>query len=354
MTDVLQVKEVDKSFAGTQAVKSVSFHMKSGEIGCLLGPSGCGKTTLLRLIAGLESLDKGHLELGGLILDANGNSLAPEARGVGMVFQDYALFPHLTVGRNISFGLSRNNRHAQRQKVTAMLELVGLQGMQDRYPHELSGGQQQRVALAPSPRLLLLDEPFSSLDGSMRERLSLEVRDILKSQGIPGLMVTHSQEEAFGLADMIGVMNQGELQQWGSAQEIYHRPNNPWVAAFVGEGAMLRGRVEPDRAIACALGRISQDPVPGRTTPQPGHEVALFLRPEDVVHEETGGVPAKVVRVHFRGATLLYELELDNQERLFCLSTSHHEHKPGEWISIKTRIQDLVLFPWQGENQHLL
>ncbi|MCF8106689.1 MAG: ABC transporter ATP-binding protein, partial [Desulfohalobiaceae bacterium] len=187
--------------------------MKKGEIGCLLGPSGCGKTTLLKLIAGLESLDNGRLEIGGEVVDGGRIGIPPEKRGVGMVFQDYALFPHMTVGQNICFGLSKKKRKEQRQTVKAMLELVGLSGMQGRYPHELSGGQQQRVALAralaPSPRLLLLDEPFSSLDVSMRESLSLEVRDILKSQGITGLMVTHNQEEAFGMADMIGVMSHG-------------------------------------------------------------------------------------------------------------------------------------------------
>lgn len=229
-------------------VNRLSLQLAQGEIGCLLGASGCGKTTILRAIAGFEPLQSGSIRLDGRLLSGDARQVAPEQRGVGMMFQDYALFPHLSVEKNIGFGLRRLEPAQRAARIEEMLELVGLQAERKRYPHELSGGQQQRVALAralaPSPSLLLLDEPFSNLDVDTRERLAFEVRDILKRTGLTAMLVTHNQAEAFAIADRIGVMQQGQVVQWGTPLELHEQPVNDFVADFVRREALLGQRAQ--------------------------------------------------------------------------------------------------------------
>lgn len=229
-------------------VNRLNLQLVKGEIGCLLGASGCGKTTILRAIAGFEPLRSGAISLNGRELSSGRQHMAPELRGVGMMFQDYALFPHLTVEKNIGFGLRRQSRDERLRRIDEMLELVGLQAERKRYPHELSGGQQQRVALAralaPSPSLLLLDEPFSNLDVDTRERLAFEVRDILKQAGLTAILVTHNQAEAFAIADRIGVMEQGQVVQWGTPRELHEHPANDFVADFIRREALLAQRAQ--------------------------------------------------------------------------------------------------------------
>lgn len=229
-------------------VNHLSLQLAKGEIGCLLGASGCGKTTILRTIAGFEPLRSGAIYLDGQLLSSTTRQIAPELRKVGMMFQDYALFPHLTVEQNVAFGLRRWSKAERAARVSEMLELVGLLAERKRYPHELSGGQQQRVALAralaPSPSLLLLDEPFSNLDVDTRERLAFEVRDILKQAGLTAILVTHNQAEAFAIADRIGVMNQGQVVQWGTPRELHEQPANEFVADFIRREALLSQRAQ--------------------------------------------------------------------------------------------------------------
>ena len=239
----------------------MSFALDPGRIGCLLGPSGCGKTTVLRCIAGFEPVQGGEIALSERVVSRPGLQVPPERRGIGMVFQDYALFPHLSVAKNVAFGLSRLGSAEMARRTSAMLELVGLAAAADVYPHELSGGQQQRVALAralaPAPDLLLLDEPFSNLDIDLRERISVEVREILKAAGTTAILVTHDQHEAFALADEIGIMKDGTIEQWDSAYNLYHRPRTRFVADFVGQGVFLRGVAASEGRLVTELGELA-------------------------------------------------------------------------------------------------
>lgn len=229
-------------------VNDLSLTLRRGHIGCLLGASGCGKTTILRAVAGFEPLRAGTIHLGGRLLSSPGDSIEPEDRHVGMMFQDYALFPHLNVEGNIAFGLRRWEKDRRLSRLRELLELVGLEDARHRFPHELSGGQQQRVALAralaPEPELLLLDEPFSNLDVDTRERLAFEVRDILKKTGHTALLVTHNQAEAFAIADRIGIMQSGNIVQWDTPYALHHAPATPFVADFVKREVLMAQRAQ--------------------------------------------------------------------------------------------------------------
>ena len=338
------------------AVDGVSFGLAQGEIGVLIGPSGCGKTSLLRAIAGLEPLAGGRVTLGEQLLGdaATGLHLAPEARRIGMVFQDYALFPHLTVAQNIAFGIAGLAKTARERRVAELLELVGLAGAGGRAPHQLSGGQQQRIALAramaPAPRLLLLDEPFSSLDVDLRERLAQELRGILKQAGTTALFVTHDQLEAFALGDVIGVMHRGRLDQWGEAYQLYHRPATRFVADFIGHGVFTPARIVEGvggngprvRTPLGDLNDVEECPVPAAF---PGGECEVLLRADDIVHDDDSPVKARIERKAFRGSEFLYTLQLASGERVLAHVPSHHDHQLGEWIGIRAEVDHVVTFP---------
>ena len=346
MMDALILDSVVLGYGDRPVVSDLSFSLAPGEIGCLLGGSGCGKTTVLRAIAGFEPLQGGRIALSGhWVADAQWH-LAPERRQIGMVFQDYALFPHLTVADNVAFGLREWSRPDQSRRVAEMLSLVGLADVDRRYPHELSGGQQQRVALAralaPGPTLLLMDEPFSNLDVELRERLSLDVHRILKATGTTGLLVTHNQQEAFAMADRVGVMLDGGLQQWASPYVLYHEPATRHVATFVGDGVFLPAKVHGQNCIDFELGqlcRIQPVDVPD------GAEVDVLIRPDDIQHDDASDVRARVLERVFRGAAFLYTLELPSGNRILSLVPSHHDHQIGEMIGIRLEIDHLVAFP---------
>lgn len=344
--DALILDAVALGYGFRRIVDGLSFSLSPGEIGCLLGGSGCGKTTVLRAIAGFEPLQAGRITLNGRLVAASDWQLAPERRQIGMVFQDYALFPHLTVTDNVAFGLHEWSRVDQRRRVDDMLELVGLADVGRRFPHELSGGQQQRVALAralaPAPALLLMDEPFSNLDVELRERLSIDVHDILKSTGTTGLLVTHNQQEAFAMADRVGVMLDGSLQQWASPYQLYHEPANRHVATFVGDGVFLPARVHGQNCIDFELGQLCRiQPVDVAD----GAEVDVLIRPDDIQHDDASPVRARVLGRVFRGAAFLYTLELPSGDCVLSLVPSHHDHQIGEMIGIRLEIDHLVAFP---------
>jgi iron(III) transport system ATP-binding protein len=349
----LEVIQLSVTYAGQAipAVRQVSFGLRAGDIGVLIGPSGCGKTTLLRAVAGLEPASSGEIRLGDEVVSNAGLSLPAESRHVGMVFQDYALFPHLNIGRNVAFGIDHLPRTQRQSRVAEVLELVGLSGQESRFPHELSGGQQQRVALAralaPRPRLLLLDEPFSNLDVDLRERLAHEVRGILKAANTTALFVTHDQLEAFAVGDTIGVMNQGELHQWDNAYTLYHRPATRFVAEFIGHGvftpAVIRD-VAGEMVVQTPLGNLTdmaECPLPSAF---PNGACDVLLRADDIVHDDDAPVKAQIMRKAFRGAEFLYTLRLATGDTVMALVPSHHDHSLGEWIGIRPQVDHVVTF----------
>ncbi|MBX9810237.1 MAG: ABC transporter ATP-binding protein [Burkholderiales bacterium] len=343
MSALLELKNVSHAYDRKQVLRNISFRVEKGAIACLLGASGCGKTTVLRCIAGFEPVPAGEILLNGQVMSRKGLTVAAEKRRIGMVFQDYALFPHLTVARNIAFGLHRSGEAARAARVAEMLETVGLEQVGDRYPHELSGGQQQRVALAralaPRPDLLLLDEPFSNLDVEMRERLSLEVRDILKQQNSTAVLVTHDQHEAFNIADEIGLMADGAIEQWDTPYKLYHEPASRFVADFIGQGMFLPGTVIDKNSIRLELGVLyGQLPWPQ------GSVVDVLLRPDDILHDDASDLQAQVLHKAFRGAEFLYTLQLPGGGRVLSLVPSHHNHAIGEKIGIRLEVDHLVAF----------
>ena len=326
----LSLRGLEKSFGAVQAVDGVDLEIAQGEICSLLGPSGCGKTTVLRMIAGLERPDDGVVELAGTRLSDGKCFVAPEKRRIGMVFQDYALFPHLDVAGNVGYGL----RGANPGRVAEVLELVGMAGLEARLVGELSGGQQQRVALAralaPTPELVLLDEPFSNLDAGLRERVREDVREIINAAGVTALVVTHDQEEALSLAQRVAVMRAGQIEQHGTPEEVYSRPATPWVAAFLGDVEVLPGEVREGRAI-CELGSF-----PARGAPDGPAEIRV--RPESLVvgTGPTGSPSAQalVVDRRFYGHDQLLRLQLPSGQVIRSRRLGYPAWHPGDRISV--------------------
>jgi iron(III) transport system ATP-binding protein len=343
---LLEVRDIRQAYDSRPVLDALSFTLEQGAIVCLLGPSGCGKTTVLRCIAGFEPVSSGEVKLHGETMSRPGLTVPAERRRIGMVFQDYALFPHLTVERNVGFGLHALAPHDRNTRVAELLEQVELRHLATRYPHELSGGQQQRVALAralaPRPELLLLDEPFSNLDVEMREQLSLEVRDVLKQQKTTAILVTHDQHEAFNIADEVGIMLQGRIEQWDTPYRLYHEPRTRFVADFVGQGVFLPGTVVDAKTVRVELG-ILQGHL--HETLDRGTPVDVLLRPDDILHDDSSPLQARVLHKAFRGAEFLYTLQLPGGSRVLSLVPSHHNHAVGETIGIRLEIDHVVAFP---------
>lgn len=324
----LAVSNLSKSFGSVLAVDSVSLELPKGAFLALLGPSGCGKTTLLRMLAGFERPDQGSITLGGRVLENGRLRLPPERRQIGLVFQEYALFPHMDVAANIGFGV--DGRAARRQKVAEMLDLVGLAGLGKRMPHELSGGQQQRVALARTlaaePDLILLDEPFSNLDPALRARVRSEVWGILREFGATAIVVTHDQEEAFSLPGFVGVMLEGRLLQVDSPLRIYQEPATRDVAAFVGDANFLPGERRGGR-ITWPFGTLTSAGADG--------SVEVMVRPEDLAIDEASAITARVSEAEFFGRDQVVSVEMDGGSCLRVRLLRGSEFQPGERIGLR-------------------
>ena len=343
---LLELARIGKRYGADRpaAVDGLTLTLEPGHILVLLGPSGCGKTTTLRLIAGFEEPDEGLITIGGrIVAQAGGQGVPPEERGVGVVFQDYALFPHLTVEENVAFGLARRPRTARAAQVARILDLIGLGELARRYPHELSGGQQQRVAtaraLAPGPALLLLDEPFSNLDADLRAQMRDEVEKILRATTTTAIFVTHDQEEAFTIADEVGVLNAGRLEQLGPPETIYHRPATPFVAEFVGAADFLPGVVTSE-GIVTEIGVFGHD---GRR--EPGTKVRVMIRPDDVTFVPDDAGDAVLIRRYFRGSETLYCLGLASGSRVHSSQPSSAAFATGQRVRPEAHVLHVVAFP---------
>jgi iron(III) transport system ATP-binding protein len=327
----VRLSDVSRSFGPTRAVDGVSLQVNGGELVAVLGPSGCGKTTLLRLIAGFERPDAGSLSVGGVEMAGPGTFVDPDKRRIGMVFQDYALFPHLTVESNVAFGLARRGRDEREALTRRTLELVGLQHRADRYPHELSGGERQRIALARAlatePAVVLLDEPFSNLDASLRAGLRREVELILRDAGATAILVTHDQEEALSLADRLAVMRQGRIVQIGPPEAVYGRPASRWAAQFVGEVNVLAG-VARGGDVETELGVFD--------LPKPAEgSVHVAVRPEQLELRSDDQGNAEVLEREFRGHDVLYRLRHEGGRTVLVQLPSLELHDVGSRVFVR-------------------
>jgi iron(III) transport system ATP-binding protein len=346
---VIDVHQIGKRYNQMIAVKSCDLQVGSGEILALLGPSGSGKTTLLRLIAGFETPDAGRVCIcDQTVVDvADSVWVAAEDRGVGMVFQDYALFPHLTVAQNISFGLHRSSKKEQRLRVAELLRLTELTDYAARYPHQLSGGQQQRVALAralaPRPRVVLLDEPFNGLDPELRPQMRREVAQILRQLRTAAILVTHDQEEALGMADRVAVIRHGELQQVGTPEDIYYSPTTAFVANFVGHADFIPG-VAAGTEVRTELGVF---PCPPHL---PAGPVRVMIRHE-AVNSKPGGILATVEEREFLGGEILYRLRLPSGASVHLEQRKPVHWPVGQQVPIEVQLPNVVVFPAFSSNE---
>lgn len=339
---LLTVEQLSLNFGNTAVLKSLHLAVEDNEIVCLLGASGCGKTTLLKAIAGLLPISDGDIRLGGQCVQR----LPIEQRKIGLIFQDYALFPHLTVAENIGFGLSHLTHVEQQALITQMLAVVKLQGFERRYPHELSGGQQQRVAIARAlacrPALLLLDEPFSNIDSQTRYAMIQEIKQILKSQGVPAIFVTHSKEEAFAFADKIAVMDQGQIVQFGKPNELYHAPVNPFVADFLGGTNYLKCTVSDEKLLRSPIGEYRLFP---EMAVNKGH-YAWLLRPEQLRLKLSAQGHGIIQHKLFLGLYYRYQVAINDM----LLTVFQSEDFPlGERVEVRFHIREFILFAEQKE-----
>jgi iron(III) transport system ATP-binding protein len=344
MNPALEVDSVTVRFGAFTAVDAASLRLEPGSIGCLLGPSGCGKTTLLRAIAGFQAVQGGRISVNGRPLSAPGQQVNPELRRVGMMFQDFALFPHLNVRDNVAFGLTGLSRRLRRQRAEQLLELVSLPHSATAWPHELSGGQQQRVALAralaPEPELLLMDEPFSSLDTELRTQLAGEIRDLLIADGVSALLVTHDQDEAFAMADSVSLLNAGRVEQSDTPYQLYHHPASPFVATFIGGGSVIDVRLNTSGKLEPSLGRQDLDPWPLPA----GQALQLLLRPHSLRFAADSALRLRIVDRRFLGAQTLFRLALADGQEVSCLAPGHIEAQRGDNLPVEANLDDAVFF----------
>ena len=352
MTPVLSLQAVGKAFErGVPVLQDVSLRVEPGALVCLLGPSGCGKTTLLRLIAGFEEPDAGTVHLGGQSVSRSGYVVPPEKRQIGMVFQDYALFPHMTVAQNIVFGLFRHSAAHRHRRLGDLLQLIGLAGMAERYPHELSGGQQQRVALAralaPDPQLLLLDEPFSNLDVNLRRQLRQEMQEVLRRTEMTTILVTHDQEEALSLADTLAILDQGRIVQYDTPEAIVRRPGTRFVAEFLALGHFLRGEIR-DHGIVTEMGTVRFGP--DVTAVPDGHrQVDLLIPPECLALCDNGhGARARVMQITFQGTRKLYTVRLPSGVSLQGICAHDTPLQTGAQVNVRYDPTVVIAFPTEG------
>nr|WP_276282178.1 ABC transporter ATP-binding protein [Halorussus sp. DT72] len=353
---VLELDGVVKEYAAETAVDSLSLSVREGELLTLLGPSGCGKTTTLRMMAGLERPDGGEVRLGGEVVSDTSNHVEPENRDVGLVFQDFALFPHLSVGQNVAFGLTDADETETERRVTELLDLVNLAGHREAKPDELSGGQQQRVALArslaPEPDILLLDEPFSNLDVRLRVEMREEVRQILKEAGVTAVSVTHDQEEALSISDRVAVMNDGRMEQVGTPESVFEHPESRFVASFLGQAGFLSAWYE-EGTVVTPIGNFAPQRLNGLTTEYAGTDLDVLVRPDDlratVVDESEAD--GHIIHRQYTGPSFVYRVELDNGDMVHCQHNHVKELDIGKPVRVELDADHTLAWypPKEGE-----
>lgn len=342
-SSILELRSVSCAYDPSRpAIKDVSFSIREGEILCLLGPSGCGKTTVLRAIAGFEPVRSGQIFLSDRLVSSSSETVPTEERRVGMVFQEYALFPHLRVADNIAFGLHRLSRTERACRVQEMLRVTGLEGLERRYPHELSGGQQQRVALSralvQNPVLLLLDEPFSNLDPDMAGRMRQELHTLLRRTKTTTVLVTHDHEEAFAMADRIAVLNRGEIEQLDAPELIYHLPATRFVAEFVGQADFLTGQIR-EGFVRTELGEF-----PNTIGGDEGAHVLVMIRPDDIRLAPNQSAEPRIVARQFRGSENLYAILLPSGQIVHSSESSTSVYPEGTPVELRVSATHTVLF----------
>jgi len=333
---VLELDGVTRSFGPETAVDALSFDVRDGELLTLLGPSGCGKSTTLRLIAGLERPDSGRVRVRDEMVADDETFVRPEDRDIGLLFQDFALFPHLSVEENVAYGIVDRPDDEVDRRVNDLLDLVGLADYADAAPDTLSGGQQQRVALArslaPEPDVILLDEPFSNLDVSLRREMREEVRRILKETGVTAISVTHDQEEALSISDRVAVLHDGHLEQVGRPETVFEQPTSRFVAEFIGEAGFVSGRFT-DGTVETPVGDVPGDAIAGLDTEYEGAEVDVLVRPDDLRAVPTDSGNGRVVHRQYTGPAFVYRVELDAGGLVYC------EHNHADQLSLDERVR---------------
>lgn len=344
MSELLELDQVTLSYGNSVIVDSFSLSVGRGETASLLGPSGVGKTTLLRAIAGFHPLDSGEIQIDGKVVSRQDYHLEPEKRKLGMVFQDFALFPHLTVAQNVAIGLRKLPKSERVKRVRQMLERLSINNLAERYPHQISGGQQQRVAVAralvPRPELILMDEPFSNLDVETHEQVVNEIRELFAEQETTSILVTHHQQDAFSFSNRIAVVYEGKLLQWDTPYRIYHEPSSRFVADFIGEGVFLPGLITNQRNVQTELGVIN-----GHKVDYPaGAQVDVLIRPDDIVVDDDSEIQLRIVRKEFRGSNIMYTLRLSDGKDVLSLAPSHSNYSVGEFITVRLDAEHVVAF----------
>ena len=342
--DKLNLQSVKIALDSKVILDDVNLKIDTGEIVSLMGSSASGKTSLIRSIAGFHNISSGTIQIDGQVVDDSIRRSDVAMRNVGVIFQDLALFPHLTVRENICFGLNNIDNTQQQNRAKKLENLLSIENITNRYPNQISGGQQQRVAIAraiaPKPNLLLLDEPFSALDYELKDNLMSDIMKLIKSENITAILITHSAEEAFKMSDKIAFISNNTITQFANPYDIYHRPASKEIANFFGISSYIKARITDSSHIKCILG----DFVGMVDQYNKDAKVDLLIRPDDIIHDDDSLFSAKVTGKTFRGSDFLYELELKDGQKIFCFAPSHHNHQVNEVIGIKLDLDHLVIF----------
>ncbi len=344
MQHKLKIENTSLRFDNESILENLSLAVDKNEIVSIVGASASGKTTLLRAIAGFENIESGKIFLNDNLMSSNDYTVTPESRGVGIIFQDLALFPHLTVEENIMFGLTSTQTNQKISRSSELANLLEISSIVKKYPHEISGGQQQRVAIAraiaPKPEILLLDEPFSAIDEEFKEQLIKDVKKLLKKENITTVIVTHNIKEALEISDKIAFLSNKKILQFGTPYDLYHKPISKQIANFFGISSYIKGKIIKKNCIETILGVFKKD----TASFEVGSEIEVLIRPDDIIHDDNSLQTAKVIDKIFHGSDFLYKLSLRDEQIVFCYTPSHHNHAINEMIGITHKIDHVIFF----------